>query len=1080
MKSTRLATLCLALGLASFFSFSAQAQITVDGTREVAYGDPVSVQTITSSWGTNNTLASLSVKQEGSKLYVFVAGRADGNSLQLFIDSKNGGANKLVTGLVSGGGEEWRIHNFSVNGSSTTDGMTFETGFDADFAFNIQSAGWSGLFPLNPSTPQPRSYVGNINDANGIAGGPLVKGKRDTSIGVASVSSHNKGWEFEFNITDLGVGTGEAESVKFLAFIISDGVSGSPNQVLGSLPDSTDLGGWGAFQTKNFETITGVQAVTVAVNNADADADGIPNSTDTDDDNDGFLDTDEVSLGTNPLAADTDGDGRNDKAEVDAGTNPLKKNYNSMLIAGNFLTPSWSDTPTAENTMALVSGEQFQWQLNRRFTTAAAIQYKFLGGGWSQNWGASATPGTAAFDSGNISSAVTATGLYTFSFNNDTLAYSLIRAIKPATYAAWASAMGVTGNAADDDDSDGLLNQDEYANDSDPLSNDTDGDGLTDNFEVIGFNDFSIVTSPITPDTDGDGLRDAWELQYGLDPTDNGTVVTYVNNTGLLVVANPNGANADPDADSLTNAQEQAAGTNPLAAGTGFASAYPKITVPGSFNGFNASGNLSNTMQLIENFSWKLIVYFASAPTGNSEYKFAAGGWGTNWGPSANPGIAAPGGLNIPASSILTTAGYYVFNFNDSNLNYSLVPLDPADVDTDGLPDEWEAYYGGYLDPKITDLNPSTAYVSGSATTAAQAFAAGSNPARDTTPPTIQLAVDVPVLSWVALNGAMPGIAQSDVTAADNLGTPTVAIAYNVNGNNVTSIPTNEAATAIVTYTATDADGNSASVSRTIIVGDAAPGWRAMNWPPTLTVNTAGSGNVYGQIFVDGATALAGAAPSIQAWVGVSVANTDPATWSESSWISASFNTQANGNDEYIGTISGAPLTPGVTYFYSYRWQLGSGAYFYGGIKSDGSGSGPWDAVTNGNGVLTVEESFSGATFSGWSSGATVTPELVGKYAIGAASSLTATDGVNPSSTVSGGNLVLTAIVRVDDPKLTVVGEAVTDLTNFAPGGTSSTVNGVDAADQTGVPAGHKLQTFTVPQGADSRKFLRLKAVLAP
>ena len=101
MKSTRLATLCAALGLASFLNFSAEAQITVDGTREAAYGDRVSVQTITSSWGTNNTLASLSVKQEGSKLYVFVAGRADGNSLQLFIDSKTGGANKLVTGLVS-------------------------------------------------------------------------------------------------------------------------------------------------------------------------------------------------------------------------------------------------------------------------------------------------------------------------------------------------------------------------------------------------------------------------------------------------------------------------------------------------------------------------------------------------------------------------------------------------------------------------------------------------------------------------------------------------------------------------------------------------------------------------------------------------------------------------------------------------------------------------------------------------------------------------------------------------------------------------------------------------------------------
>jgi len=211
--------------------------------------------------------------------------------------------------------------------------------------------------------------------------------------------------------------------------------------------------------------------------------------------------------------------------------------------------------------------------------------------------------------------------------------------------------------------------------------------------------------------------------------------------------------------------------------------------------------------------------------------------------------------------------------------------------------------------------------------------------------------------------------------------------------------------------------------------------------------------------------------------VGVSVANTDPATWGESSWISASFNTQANGNDEYIGTISGASLTPGVTYFYSYRWQLGSGAYFYGGIKSDGSGSGPWDAVTNGNGVLTVEANFSGSTFNGWSGGATVTPELVGKYAIGGASSLVAADEVKPALTVSGDNLVLTAIVRTNDANLDVVGEAGGSLTNWSTNG----VNVAASPDTNGVPEGHQRQVFSVDRtNSPTRQFLRLKATLAP
>jgi hypothetical protein len=121
-----------------------------------------------------------------------------------------------------------------------------------------------------------------------------------------------------------------------------------------------------------------------------------------------------------------------------------------------------------------------------------------------------------------------------------------------------------------------------------------------------------------------------------------------------------------------------------------------------------------------------------------------------------------------------------------------------------------------------------------------------------------------------------------------------------------------------------------------------------------------------------------------------------------------------------------------------------------------------------------------GSTFAGWSGGGTLNADNVGKYAIGGASSLTAADGVKPISTLSGGNLVLTAIVRVDDPKLAVVGEAVTSLADYTSAPSITTVNGVDTADQTGVPAGCKRQTFTVAQGSDSRKFLRLKATLAP
>ena len=84
-----------------------------------------------------------------------------------------------------------------------------------------------------------------------------------------------------------------------------------------------------------------------------------------------------------------------------------------------------------------------------------------------------------------------------------------------------------------------------------------------------------------------------------------------------------------------------------------------------------------------------------------------------------------------------------------------------------------------------------------------------------------------------------------------------------------------------------------------------------------------------------------------------------------------------------------------------------------------------------------------------------------------------------PVSSVTGGYLVITAIVRTDNPKLTVVGEAVTNLGNYASGTSVVEVQGVDAADQAGVPVGCKLRSFSIAQGSDAKKFLRLKASLA-
>jgi len=68
-----------------------------------------------------------------------------------------------------------------------------------------------------------------------------------------------------------------------------------------------------------------------------------------------------------------------------------------------------------------------------------------------------------------------------------------------------------------------------------------------------------LETDPLSPDTDGDGLPDGWEVRNKLDPLDNGV---YNFATGQL--GNPiNGAEGDPDNDNRSNLTEYQGGTDP-------------------------------------------------------------------------------------------------------------------------------------------------------------------------------------------------------------------------------------------------------------------------------------------------------------------------------------------------------------------------------------------------------------------------------------------------------------------------------------------------------------------------------------
>ena len=98
-------------------------------------------------------------------------------------------------------------------------------------------------------------------------------------------------------------------------------------------------------------------------------------------------------------------------------------------------------------------------------------------------------------------------------------------------------------------------------------------------------------------------------------------------------------------------------------------------------------------------------------------------------------------------------------------------------------------------------------------------------------------------------------------------------------------------------------------------------------------------------------------------------------------------------------------------------------------------------------------------------------------YALGAASpsSLVAPPTLNTSDPTK---LTITALIRINDPKLNVVGEYGTSLGTWV---TESPIPGIESSSQAGVmPGVTQRQDFSVPRETDPKKFLHLKATLQP
>ncbi len=262
-----------------------RATVTVDGIRntgsETEYVQ-LAVQSYTAAWGANNALANLHNAQSGKLLNLFIAGRADGNAIILFIDSKSGGVSTLTRDLIRSGGEEDNLNHLAPDSGT---GMTFESGFQPDYAIRIYGSGTEAYASAFDLQKRIRIDLGRVDNTT-ASHGPVTALRTswaDVGADSSTYSSAVNGVEMALNMALLGVPEG-SQNVKVMAILVNGDSTYGSNQTLASLgADAVMAGGVRGF---NFETETGTQTLMIAVNRPalvagdDEDGDGISNSTD--------------------------------------------------------------------------------------------------------------------------------------------------------------------------------------------------------------------------------------------------------------------------------------------------------------------------------------------------------------------------------------------------------------------------------------------------------------------------------------------------------------------------------------------------------------------------------------------------------------------------------------------------------------------------------------------------------------------------------------------------------------------------------------------------------------------------------
>jgi hypothetical protein len=246
----------LGVCLVAALAVSARA-ITVDGTRDAAYGSALAVQTVDTGFGDANPNGGSEMDAgygaiDSGKLYLMLTGNIESNfnKLEIFIDSKAGGQS---------------VFDSSGNdGAGNMDGLVFDAGFTADYHIIVRRGNDSGndKFDIDFANLGAQSASGYLDVLGGLTGSgstgtgvnaaPIevaydnsniagVGGNAPNAANQAAAAAVTTGLEIGIVLSDLGYAGGP---INVMVGQNNQGHNYWSNQFLGGLPaPQGNLGG---------------------------------------------------------------------------------------------------------------------------------------------------------------------------------------------------------------------------------------------------------------------------------------------------------------------------------------------------------------------------------------------------------------------------------------------------------------------------------------------------------------------------------------------------------------------------------------------------------------------------------------------------------------------------------------------------------------------------------------------------------------------------------------------------------------------------------------------------------------------